>query len=543
VSGHFEGTNIQFTIYLPPADQWEGRFFQWTYPIAFTPEQDTSRATDRAIGFALASGGYAVQAGNAGVSLGYRHTAAAAKFARTIAAAYYGTDEHIYGYLYGGSGGSYQTIGAAENSTGVWDGYVPYIIGTPMSSPYTGLIRAFARLLLADKAEQIKDAVSPGGSGDPYADLDAGEAAMLRELISFGVPLAAWQNPSYVLMQDPTWFADGGLGFGATIRSADPGYVHDFWNTPGYLGTEDSPLGDAVRAALAEAGDTVDNRWDIAVRAYYRHQLPPATAGYVGFDQFRAADGTPLYPQRSPVWGPLLTSAVSGGTPHDGEFEGKMIVVDNLVDSDALPHHADWYADRVEASLGTAAYRDSFRLYFNDNADHQEAPVSGNRATYLVTFWGMVEQAHRDLSAWVEDGVRPPDSTRYDVVDAQVVVPDNASARRGVQPTVDLTVRGSDSVTIAAGQTVGFHATARVPARAGEVVATAWDFEGDGTYVEHGVARPGRTLTVKETHRFDQPGVYYVALRVTAQRDGVDTPYAKVQNLDRVRVVVHPADH
>ena len=37
--------------------------------------------------------------------------------------------------------------------------------------------------------------------------------------------------------------------------------------------------------------------------------------------------------------------------------------------------------------------------------------------------------------------------------------------------------------------------------------------------------------------------VYYVALRVTAQRDGVDTPYAKVQNLDRVRVVVHPADH
>jgi hypothetical protein len=281
VSGHFEGTNIQFTIYLPPADQWEGRFFQWTYPIAFTPEQDTSRATDRAIGFALASGGYAVQAGNAGVSLGYRHTAAAAKFARTIAAAYYGTDEHIYGYLYGGSGGSYQTIGAAENSTGVWDGYVPYIIGTPMSSPYTGLIRAFARLLLADKAEQIKDAVSPGGSGDPYADLDAGEAAMLRELISFGVPLAAWQNPSYVLMQDPTWFADGGLGFGATIRSADPGYVHDFWNTPGYLGTEDSPLGDAVRAALAEAGDTVDNRWDIAVRAYYRRirGLRPVPSG------------------------------------------------------------------------------------------------------------------------------------------------------------------------------------------------------------------------------------------------------------------------
>ena len=238
------------------------------------------------------------------------------------------------------------------------------------------------------------------------------------------------------------------------------------------------------------------------------------------------------------MWGPLITGAVSGGTPHDGAIDGKMILVDNRVDSDALPYHADWYADRVEASLGAAAFGDRFRIYLNDNADHQEAPVSGVRATYLVTFWGMVEQALRDLSAWVEDGVQPPDSTRYDVVDAQLAVPDNANARRGVQPTVDLTVRGSDTVTITAGETVRFHAKVQVPARAGEVVATAWDFDGDGTYVENGLARPQQTLSVQESHRFDQPGVYYVALRVTAQRDGVDTPYAKVQNLDRVRVVV-----
>ena len=89
VSGHFEGTDIRFNIYLPPADQWKGRFFQYTYPTAFTPEEDTSVADDRAIGFSIASGGYAVQAGNAGNSLGYRHTAAAAKFAETVAADYY----------------------------------------------------------------------------------------------------------------------------------------------------------------------------------------------------------------------------------------------------------------------------------------------------------------------------------------------------------------------------------------------------------------------------------------------------------------------
>src|SRR4029453_7134060 len=44
VRGHFEGTNIQFTIYLhAQADKskWEGRFFKFTYPTAFTPAQDT----------------------------------------------------------------------------------------------------------------------------------------------------------------------------------------------------------------------------------------------------------------------------------------------------------------------------------------------------------------------------------------------------------------------------------------------------------------------------------------------------------------------
>jgi hypothetical protein len=40
VRGHFEGTNIQFTIYLHAQEnkaRWEGRFFQYTYPIPFTP--------------------------------------------------------------------------------------------------------------------------------------------------------------------------------------------------------------------------------------------------------------------------------------------------------------------------------------------------------------------------------------------------------------------------------------------------------------------------------------------------------------------------
>jgi hypothetical protein len=538
VSGHFEGTNIEFNIYLPPADQWKGRFFQYTYPTAFTPEEDTSNATDRAIGFAVASGGYAVQAGNASVSTGYRHTAAAAKFAEKVAADYYHSgNDKIYGYLYGPSGGSYQTIGAAENTTGVWEGFVPMVLGVPMAGPYTFFIRAMARLVLADKAEQISDAVLPGGSGDPYAGLDEAEEAMLRELTSFGVPLRGWENPDYLLgLSAP----DGLLGFGAIIRGIDPTYADDFWTKPGYLGTEQSPLGDAVRAALAEAGDTTDNRWDIAIRSYYRHQVPPASDGYSNFDQFRNPDGTPKYPQRQLLVGPLIFSGVSGGAAYNGEITGKMIVVDNLYDVDALPVYADWYAQRVRASLGPSDFRDNFRLFYNDRADHLDAPVAGVRATYLVNWYGMVEQALRDLSVWVERGVPAPRSTRYDIEDSQVVVPGNAAVRRGIQPTVDLSVRGgADRVDVAAGQTVTFRAKVQTPPDGGGVVVAEWDFEGTGSYTDVSVGSPKRTAQLRSAYTYDTPGVYYAALRVTAQRDGVPSEFTQLLNLDRVRIVVH----
>lgn len=534
VSGHFDGTDVQFTIYLPPADAFEGRFFQYTYPVVFAPATSTALADDRAIGFALASGGFAVQAGNAGVALGYRHTAAAAKFAEQFAADYYGWDQEIFGYLYGPSGGSYQTVGAAENTAAIWDGFVPMVLGTPMSNPYDFTIRAAAELILGDKAEQISDAVLPGGNADPFATLDAGEAAMLDELLAFGVPLRAWELPDYLLGRSDQ-FPDGLSGF-LPPAGADA-YVTAFWNSAGYLGTEDSPLGDAVREALAALGDTPANRADIASRFIYRHQLPASDSGYVGFDQFRDANGAPLFPQVAPLWGPIFTGGVGGNTAWDGSIDGKMIVVDNLYDSDALPYHADWYAQRVEASLGSA-FDDSFRLYYTDHADHQDAPVAGERARHLVNWYGTVEQALRDLAAWVEDGVAAPASTQYEVQDGQVVVPDDADKRLGLQPTVDLTARGGETVTVKVGQQVVLHADVEAPPGTGVIVATAWDFEGDGTYVEETLKHPKSDLRVQARHRFETPGVYYVALRVTSQRDGVNGPFTQVQNLDRVRVIV-----
>ncbi len=528
VSGHFEGTAIQFNIYLPAAEKFKGRFFQYTYPLT------DANATARAIGFGAENGGYTVQAGSAtGNSLGYRHAAAAAKFARTVAASYYAVEAtNIKGYLYGASGGSFQTIGAAESTTDVWQGFVPMVMGTPMSTPYTFFIRAMARLVLADKAAQISDAILPGGSGNPYAGLDAGETAMLRELTAFGVPLRGWEDPDYLLgLSAP----DGLLGFGSLVKAIDPTYADDFWTKPGYLGTEQSPLGDKVRAALAAGGD----RWDIALRAYYRYQLPPANSGYYGFDQFRDPTGAPLYPQRSLLIGPLILRSSSGNASYSGQIHGKMIVVDNLLDVDALPWHADWYAKRVQASLGQSEFGNSFRLYYNDSADHIGGDGDeGHDANRLISYWGIPEQALRDVSAWAETGKPAPESTSYTVSNAQVDVPRLALVRKGIQPLVDLTANQRAAVIhTRVGKPVTLSALIQLPV-AGRVVSTDWDFLGTGNWVQQKFTASKVGGAAVTSYTFTDPGTYYVGIKVTSQQADLSSPYGRMQNIDRVRVVV-----
>lgn len=603
VSGHFAGTDKKFTLCLPLKQQWQGRFFHKVYPL-----QDENPAAED-IAFGVDSGAYVVQT-NGGI--GYRVEAATAKFSRTYAARYYGSKKRIYGYVYGGSGGSYQTIGAIENTSGVWDGAVPFIPGTPGSMPNSFTVRALARLVLRNKAPLIADAVAPGGSGNPYAHLNEVERAMLREATEMGVPLRAWEDYRYVLgLTAP----DALLGFTAIVRSMDPTYADDFWGKPGYLGTEQSPLGDLIRAARIDhqarveqinldsqnkpkslvldtapsqpdttgldftayesdgttvigtlsgsldpttrvitldsgnnagvlaalgTGDKLrmDNRWSLAFRAYHRYQVP-TRPGFYAWDQYRGPDGQPLYPQRKVQVGPAISASTSGGGTHTGRINGKVIVVANLLDTDAYPWPADWYRARVKEALGKG-YDDSFRLWFNDNADHLEGPVTGARAAQIVEFTGILQQALRDLSSWVEKGVAPARSTPYDVDDSQVEVPGNATARRGIQPVVDLTVDGTDRVDVAVGRSVTFKARIEVPPGAGRIVTTEWDFAGIGTFTPKSFGLSRRTVEVSQTFTYSKPGTYFPVLRVAAQRQGdTATPFAQVANLGRVRVVVH----
>jgi hypothetical protein len=238
---------------LKATHSWTSRFFQLVYPL------QNSTAEDEAIAFGLDSGAYTLRVAG---RVGYRGEAAAAKFSRKVACQYYhgGSSrdtrcEHIYGYVYGGSGGSLQTIGAIENTDGVWDGGLALVQAVPVSNPNNFVIVALPTLVLESKAALIADALSPGGSGDPFARLEGYERRILGEVTTLGVPFYSWETFSpagraglYETMRTLVI---------ATIKEADPGYVEDFWNREGYAGAENSELGDFFRQSLVEYNDTV----------------------------------------------------------------------------------------------------------------------------------------------------------------------------------------------------------------------------------------------------------------------------------------------
>ena len=617
VSGHFEGTTAKFTFYFPVKSQWKGRFFQSVYPLQGEiarddPAGDPKNYTAGSIAFGAASGAYTVQTNG---TSGYRVDAAAAKFSKTVAARYYQTERQIYGYVWGGSGGSFMSISGLENTQRVWDGGVPYVVGTPSSIPNNFFVRAFARFVLGDRAEEIADAVAPGGSGNPFAGLSGTERRVLREVSRIGVPLRAWEDSRYLLGLDD---ASGLLSFLSTVRRIDPTYAGDFWTQPGYLGTEQTALGALVRGALVEHTSTItevdrdatntatslrldtvpalsprtapswldftvyaadgetkvgtltgslntdtkeftiasgasadvlsalaagaqlkiDNRWYLAALSYHRHQIPKDSDFYP-WRQYLDANGQPIYPQRSVNVGQVISNSVTGGGTYTGQIKAKTIIVEAMLDTDAFPWQGDWYAQRVRNALADR-FDSNFRIYYNDNVDHQG--VGPARTQRLVSYDGILQQALRDVSAWAEKGTVPPQSTRYRVVDSQVQLPASATERRGIQPVVNLQAGHDDRVGARAGRPVTLTGHVQAPPRAGSIVELAWDLRGDGAFESRTLKRPSQSVRVAKTVTFTKPGTYYVALRATEQRKAANasSPFARVQNLDRVRVVVRP---
>ncbi len=605
--GGFKNSAARFSFYFPDESRYQGRFHHNTYPLATSadigPFPIAFDVATGNLGFTLDSGAYYVQTNNGSAFrqadptiCAYRANAAAAKFSRTVAARLYGS-HRPFGYLYGGSGGAYQTIGSAEHTRDVWDGFMPFVLGCNNAVPSLWAVRLHALRVLRKRGslDAVMDAINPGGSGDPYAQLNAEESAALREATLMGFPPRGWYNHSTL---HNGYFSD----VYGVIPALDPAYTEDFWSKPGYLGHDaydsiadsrfefettiaatgvqrsgritltdapEVPLGGAHLTLLSGAGAgrwlhiatvdrlslgfastsdaavidslrpgdrlRIDNRWLLAAQTYQRHQVPPDPAEY-GWNQFRDAAGRPLYPQRDLLIGHFF--ALNGvGSLLNGRIQGKMLLVQALMDVDALPWSADWYRTEVRRALGER-FEDQFALWFVDHTQHDKPSTDVARA-HTVSLAGALQQGLRDLAQWVEKGDRPAD-TAYRMNQSLVDVPASATERRGIQPVIALSANGSLRAEVKIGEPVNFLATIEVPPNAGAVVAAQWDFEGVGTFADAATPNePQQRMNLLATHAYAGPGTYYPVLRATSHRQGDSKSlYARVENLARVRVVV-----
>ncbi len=299
-----------------------------------------------------------------------------------------------------------------------------------------------------------------------------------------------------------------------------------------YLGVADPTM-----TAKIQVGDkvVVDNSNFLAAQTYHRHQTPGDE--YEVYEYFKDKNGKPTYPQGGFLLGPIFTRGASGAI-QSGVFEGKMILLESLWDSEAYPWQADWYRDRVIENLGDKT-DDHFRVWFTDHANHADYANPGD-PNHIVSYLGVLQQALLDLSDWVEKGIEPAPSTNYQVIDGQIVVPDAAEERKGIQPVIALQANGGVRTEVKVGEAVNFTATIDLPENTGEIVDLEWDLEGNGNFLKASESEfDGDKSTITSTHSYNSPGTYFVALRASSQRNGdKETPFTRIKNLGRVRVVV-----
>ena len=640
VHGGFAGTEkmgkeAKFCFYFPVREHYEGRFFQYLSPA---PEDERHSEYDSGendkILFVLTHGAYYVVSNQGGFILNegerlYRTSANTAEFGRKVAQQIYGYKHRPYGYVFGGSGGSFKTISCLEMTDGVWDGGVPFVVGNPMAAPnaFCHRVRAM-RVLGREGLERIVDNMEPGGSGNLYDGLNREQREVLEETTRMGFPKRAWFCHSFM--------GDGALMVLAPyIYAVYPQYFTDFWIKNGYAGADpnSTEVRDRVQFVTTvkalikkedkvntEVFNNVENSWQntmmgnietpeivlekspeegtylfhcrirvlsgaakgkecnintiensivtvnsafggsngqdalaglavgdeimidnsdyLAMQTLYRHQVPDNT--YRVYDQFRKKDGSPKYPQLPVLIAPLVAQSGGGSVPC-GNIHGKVITVCSLQDESAQPWFGDWYREAVRRNRGENI-EEWHRLYYNDNCIHADVSDDQFADEHVVDYLGVLHQALLDLANWCEKGVIPAPTTNYIFEDGQILIPETADERGGLQPVVRAWANNEKCVHARVGEKVIFTAEIEVPGLTGKVTEAAWSFEGRNDFSTEEVLElqeNGKKARTRTVHCFNEPGTYFPTIKVKSSRTGTkEDIFIQCKNLDRVRVIV-----
>ncbi len=272
-----QGNEVRFAFYFPEKERYEGRFYHYLSPA---PEYERAIENmpdpeDDTIKFCADHGAYLVVSNQGGFCPGetdriYKSSANTAMFSRIVAQRVYGYEHRPYGYVYGGSGGSFKTMSCIEATTGVWDGGAPFVLANPMGTPNAFCPRVkVMRLLGTEGMEKLVDAMEPGGSGNLLEGLDEHQAQAVIEATKMGFPKKAWFCHPYM--------GDGALMvLMPTIYQIFPAYFKDFWEKEGYEGADpaSTEYRDRVRFVTTvtaliprekkegEVFNSVDNSWE-----------------------------------------------------------------------------------------------------------------------------------------------------------------------------------------------------------------------------------------------------------------------------------------
>jgi hypothetical protein len=250
IHGGFEATKTLFSYYFPEAALYGERFAQWVEGGAggnersITTPQDHPEPTQWDYLYDMAFddlNGYLVES-NQGHGLfdntpesvpglyTWRASTESARFSRHVARQIYGKPPR-HGYIGGAGGGGGRSVYCLENAPDLYSGGVPQVVGSTASA-FSAMQRAML-FLGPEKLKGVVDATEPGGSGDPYAALNALQREALSDLYRAGYP----RGTENQLMKTRT------IGFMyLALEHQDPSYFDDFWTKPGYAGADKAAL-------------------------------------------------------------------------------------------------------------------------------------------------------------------------------------------------------------------------------------------------------------------------------------------------------------